>query len=419
MEIKIKRLRKRLNAVIKAPSSKSYTNRALVISALAEGKSVLKNASFSEDSLRMVKALKEFGIKIFRDKKNLIVYGGISKIITPRKKIYIGNAGTAMRFLAGFSAIVKGRTIIDGNARMRQRPIKDLIDAMNSMGVNAYSLNKNGCPPVAVEGGNFIGGKCRIKADVSSQFLSSILMVAPYSEKGVEIEIEGKLTSEPYIDMTLDVMKRFGMGAKRRGNIIVVKRGKYRSREYEIEGDFSNASYFFAAAAITHGKIRVVNLNPNSAQGDKKFADLLKRMGCRIKKMRDVIEVEGGRLKGIDADMNKMPDIVPTLAVVAAFAEGKTKIRNVANLRVKESDRISSVARELRKIGAEVMEKKKGMEIMPHKLKGAKIETYNDHRIAMAFSIAGLAVEGIIIKNPSCVKKSFPGFFEAMKSLYK
>lgn len=409
--------KKAINAVIEAPPSKSYTQRALLISALANGKSIIKNPLFSDDTDYMIYALGQFGVRIDKKQNDLAVYGTNGKLASPKNKVFVGNAGTAMRFLTTLASLSQGESTITGDKRMQQRPIQDLLDGLQQLGVKSES--NNGLPPVKVYGGNFNGGNIKLKGRTSSQYLSSILMCAPYAKKNVEISIDGDLASKPYADITLGIMKSFGASVKNREHkkFIIKNNIKYKPKIYKVEGDASSASYFFAAAAITKGRVRVNNINPNSKQGDIKFADLLKNMGCSIKKGRDFIEVKGNRLKSISADMNQMPDIVPTLAVTSVFADSTTIIRNVPNLRFKETDRLRALAIELRKIGANIEELHDGLKIKRRRLKKAIIETYNDHRIAMSFAVAGLVINGIRIKNPACVNKSFPDFWERFNEL--
>lgn len=406
------------SAVIEAPPSKSCTQRALVIAALAKGNSLIKNPLFSDDTSYMISALNQLGARIDKKGNNLVVYGSDGKL-KPADRIFVGNAGTAMRFLTTLASLADGETTITGDKRMQQRPIKDLLDALHQIGIRSES--SNGCPPVKIYGGTFNGGNIKLKGSTSSQYLSSILMSAPYAKKGVTINIVGGLASKPYADITLDIMKNFGVNADNSNyKRFTVKNGKkYMSKSYSVEGDASSASYFFAAAAITKGKIRVKNINPNSKQGDIKFVEVLKKMGCGVKMGTNFIEVEGHSLKSVDVDMNDMPDTVPTLAVTSLFADSTTTIRNVPNLRFKETDRLKALAFELRKIGANVEEMQDGLKIKRKRLQKAIIETYNDHRMAMSFAVAGLVISGIRIKNPSCVNKSFPDFWKRFDAVYK
>jgi len=411
--------KKYVKAVIEAPPSKSYTQRALVIAALANGKSIIKNPLFSDDTSHMISALKAFGARTERKGNNLVVYGTNGKLKQPKGRIFSGNAGTTMRFITAFASLADGTSVITGDKRMQQRPINDLLDALRQLGVKSES--SSGCPPVKIYGGNFIGGAAKLKGSISSQYLSSILMVAPYAKKDVTISIAGDLASKPYVDITIDVMKNFGVDIKNANykKFIIKNTKKYKSGNYVVDGDASSASYFFAAAAVTKGRIMVKNINPKSKQGDIKFVDILKRMGCGVRKGNSFIEVQGRVLKGIDVDMNDMPDAVPTLAVTSLFADSATTIRNVPNLRHKETDRLRALAFELRKIGANVEEMQDGLKIKRRRLQKAIIETYNDHRMAMSFAIAGLVINGVRIKNPSCVNKSFPDFWKKFDELYK
>jgi 3-phosphoshikimate 1-carboxyvinyltransferase len=404
---------------VTAPPSKSYTNRALLVAALAKGKSILLNPLFCDDSKYMIKALEQFGINFEQSEDKIIVYGRDGYLGDPAKKIFVGNAGTTFRFLTTACAISNSiAVVLDGDKRMRQRPIADLVEALEKLG--AVIGTSDGFPPLTIWGHSFIGGKTSIRGKLSSQYISSILLSSPYGRKDVEVSVKDKIASKPYIDITLDIMSSFGVKVQNKDyRKYKIKTGqRYKGRTYQIEGDASNASYFFAAAAITGGEIEVFNLPINSVQGDLKLVAVLEKMGCSIKRKKNSIVLKGNPLKGIDIDMNEMPDVVPTLAIVACFAKGKTSISNVENLRIKESDRIRAVCNELTRIGGDVTERKDGLTINPRELNGAEIETYNDHRIAMSFAIAGLKVNGITIKNPNCVKKSFPDYWKIFNELF-
>jgi 3-phosphoshikimate 1-carboxyvinyltransferase len=336
------------------------------------------------------------------------------------EKIDVGNSGTSMRFLTALSALKKGITLLDGSERMRKRPLGELLSGLGELGVRAYSQKGNDYPPVIVESQGLKGGTVKIEGEESSQFLSGLLMVAPYAQKDVSIEVTGSLASEPYVDITLNVMSVFGVGIRNQGyRSFFIKAGqRYLPQKYRIEGDASNASYFFSAAAVCRGKVKVKNLNPATIQGDIGFLDILERMGCGVTRGSDWIEVLGGELHGIEIDMNEMPDLVPTLAVTAAFARGKTVIQNIGHLRFKESDRIHALAAELGKMGIRVNEGEDGLEVEGGKPQGAEIETYDDHRMAMSFAIAGLGAPGVKIKGERCVDKSFPEFWEELQKFY-
>jgi len=408
------------DGVVTIPGSKSYTHRALILSSLAGGESVLIHALRCEDTERTAQALLKFGVEIFWEREDVRVLGTGGKYKAADEKIDVGNSGTSMRFLTALAALKKGITLLDGNERMRKRPIGDLLNGLEELGVRAYSQKGNDCPPVIVESHGLKGGNVRIKGEESSQFLSGLLMVGPYAQRDVNVQVAGSIASKPYVDITLDVMSAFGVEIRNQGyrSFFIPAGQRYLSQKYRIEGDVSNASYFFSAAAVCRGRVEVKNLNPATIQGDIGFLDILERMGCRVTRGGDWIEVRGGELHGIEIDMNEMPDLVPTLAATAAFALGKTVIQNIRHLRLKESDRIHALAVELSKTGIRAHEREDGLEIEGGKPHGAEIETYDDHRMAMSFAIAGLAVPGIKIKGERCVDKSFPEFWETLRKLY-
>ena len=408
------------DAVVRLPGSKSYTHRGLIISALADGESFLINALRSEDTEHTARALDKFGVSIFWEREGIRVLGRGGKLRAEEEKIFVGNSGTSMRFLTALAALKNGRTILDGNERMRERPVADLLEGLRALGVRTYSKEENGYPPVVVEPERFKGGKAKIKGEESSQFLSALLMIAPYALQDVYVEVVGNLVSKPYVDITRDVMAAFRVEVQNEGyrSFFVRSGQRYLPQTYRIEGDASNASYFFSAAALTKGRVRVENFCPNSVQGDAGFLNILEKMGCDVIRGEDWAEVYGKELQGIEIDMNSMPDLVPTLAVTAAFAKGKTIIQNIGHLRFKESDRITAIGRELVRIGIRVEEGDDWLKIEGGKPRGAEIETYNDHRLAMSFAIAGLAVPGVKIKGEQCVDKSFPDFWRTFGRLY-
>jgi 3-phosphoshikimate 1-carboxyvinyltransferase len=408
------------DAIITIHGSKSYTHRALIVSALADGESVLVNALRSDDTERTIQGLEKFGIPIFQRSDGLHVLGKGGKLEGADEGIFVGNSGTSMRFLTALSALKNGRTLLDGNERMRERPIGDLLDGLSALGIRAYSKDKNGCPPVVMESQGLQGGKAKIKGEESSQFLSGLLMIAPYAREDVHVEITGHLASKPYVDITLNVMSAFGVEVKRDGyHSFFVRAGqRYLPRTYRIEGDASNASYFFSAAAITKGRVRVENFCPNSVQGDAGFLSILEKMECEVTRGESWAEVQGKELNGVEVDMHTMPDLVPTLAVTSAFARGETLITNIGHLRLKESDRIRALAGELAKMGIRVVEGIDWLKVEGGGAHGAEIKTHDDHRLAMSFAIAGLAVPGVKIKGEECVNKSFPGFWEKLQGLY-
>jgi len=408
------------DAVIAIPGSKSFTHRALIAAALADGESVLLNALRSEDTEYTIRALEKFGVPILVGEDSIRVQGTGGNLKGAGEKIYVGDSGTSMRFLTALAALKKGRTQLDGSGRMRQRPIADLLEALKDLGVTAYSLEGNGFPPVVVESRSLMGGVAKIHGGESSQYLSGLLLVAPYARGDVRIELIDHLASRPYVNITLEVMSAFGIEIQRAGDhsFFVPAGQRYRPQEYRVEGDASNASYFFAAAAVIRGRVKVENFRPDTVQGDVGFLRILEEMGCEVVRGRSFAEVRGKMLQGTEVDMNTMPDVVPTLAVTAAFAQGNTVMKNISHLRLKESDRIAALAGELAKMGVKVESGEDWLKVKGGNARGAEIETYNDHRLAMSFAVAGLAVPGVRIKGEGCVAKSFPEFWETLQRLH-
>jgi 3-phosphoshikimate 1-carboxyvinyltransferase len=410
-----------ISATAEIPASKSYTNRALLIAALADGECRIENPLFSDDTHFMSEALIRFGIPVKREVgKAFIVSGTGGKITAPEEEIFVGNAGTTMRFLTTFSTLAQGVTRLNGDKRMQERPIGDLLDCLKQMQVQAQSVKGNQCPPLKIHGGHVPGGEVRLAGDKSSQYLTSILLSAPYFDHDTTIHIQGDLTSKTYADITLDIMKAFGVRVENESyqRFHVTSGQRYRAGTYRVEGDWSSASYFLGAAAVTGGEITLSGMNPDSVQGDAQFLDVLGQMGCDIEKSKEKIHLKGNPLKGISINMNSMPDAVQTLAVVALFAEGETVITGIGNLRIKETDRITALATELSRLGATVTSGDDFLTIRPAtNLVGAEVETYDDHRMAMSFALAGLKIPGVKIKNPRCVEKSFPDFFDRFGKL--
>jgi 3-phosphoshikimate 1-carboxyvinyltransferase len=401
--------------------SKSLTNRALIAAALAPGMTKLVNASFSDDSKYLATALNQIGIPVeTRDKDDVILVNG-GKPLKSDGEFFMGNAGTALRFFTSFVCLGKGQYEIDGEARMRERPIGGLVEALRKLGAEVRYEMSDGCPPLAIKANGLKGGKTVVAGDTSSQFISSLLLSAPGASGPVEIEVEGEVASKPYIEITLDVMRDLGVPVEREAyrRFRIPAGSRYQSKVYKIEADGASANYFLAMAAVTAGKARVRGVGSRSHQGELKFAAILEQMGCTVKMFPEAIEVTGnGPLKGVDVDMNDCPDSVQTLAAVALFAKGVTRVRNVKNLRVKETDRIAAIAKECAKLGANVDEMEDGFALTPPaKVGSAEIETYKDHRMAMSFAVAAVAAPGILIKDPDCVSKSFPGFFEQLGTL--
>ncbi len=411
-----------IHATVRPPGSKSITNRALVCAALAEGTSTLRGALDSEDTRVMIAGLRSLGItvEVRNDGETLVVDGCAGMPPANSADIFVENSGTTIRFLTALVTLGRGEFTLDGIARMRERPIGDLATGLEQLGAKVTLLGDNQCPPVQVKANGLTGGIARIHGDISSQYLSGLLMASPCAREAVSIEVEGLLVSVPYVAMTQAVMRSFGVetkAAKDFSSIEVPRQGNYLASDYAIEPDASAASYFWAAAAVTGGEVTVTGLSRDSLQGDVAFVDCLEQMGCEVRYEADSITVTGGKLHGIDVDMNAISDTVQTLSVVALFAAGTTKIRNVPHIRHKETDRIVAVATELRKLGAEVVEHDDGLEITPGSFSPDSIDTYNDHRMAMSFAIAGLVRKGVVINNPGCTAKTYPRYFDDIKSL--
>jgi len=407
------------DTTVSVPGSKSYTHRMLIAAALSDGRCNIKNYLRSEDTLLTLSCLRQIGTEIREETGHVNIQGAGGKFKPADHPIDLGNSGTSMRLLTAVVALGQGPYKLTGTGRMRQRPIQDLLDSLIQMGIDARSLNNDGCPPVEVSGTKIKGGKINIDCRISSQFLSAVLLIAPFAEEPVEINVTGGPVSKPYIDMTLDVMQSFGLNVNRCGysQFEITNGQKYQAGDYAVVPDYSQAGYFWAAAAITGRSIKVKYTSKDTRQGDVRFAECLKMMGCDVRYDKDGIQVSGRPLTAISVDMADMPDMVPTLAVVAAFAEGTTVIENVAHLKAKESDRLSVVAEELSKMGIEAECSNTGLIIKGGKPKGAVIDTYHDHRIAMSFALAGLKTPGTRIKDEMCVKKSFPNFWEVFEQL--
>ncbi len=406
---------------VNVPGSKSYTHRILIATALSDGVCNISNSLRSEDTILTAGALKAMGVIVEDDGDIVTVNGCNGNLKQTDEPVYLANSGTSMRLLTSVAAIGDGPCTLTGTPRMQERPIQALLNGLNQIGVKAESLNGTGCPPIEVTGGKIKGGKMDLDCSISSQFLSSVLLIAPFTEDGIEVNLTKELVSKPYVDMTTDIMERLGVKVEREGyeKFYVPGNQTYKAGNYAVEPDCSQASYFWGAAAVTGKKIKVKNISKDSRQGDVKFAEVLKKMGCSVSYEDDGISVQGGALTAIEVDMSSMPDIVPTLAVIASFAKGTTVITNVAHLKAKECDRLGCVATELIKMGIDAKATDSGLEITGGEPVGATIETYDDHRMAMCFAIAGLRVPGMEILDEMCVKKSFPNYWQVFETLYK
>jgi 3-phosphoshikimate 1-carboxyvinyltransferase len=411
---------------VRVPGSKSLTNRALVLAALAarNGECRLTGALNSEDTEVMITALKQLGFSLEEhwNDELLIVRQNQSSRLIPASEgdLFVANSGTTIRFLTAMLSLAPGRYRLDGISRMRERPIQDLLDALRELGVSAISEAGTGCPPVVVSGNGWQSAEVSVAAGTSSQFLSALLMAAAFRAGETRVRTIGPRVSEPYIAMTVEQLRSWGAEVHEDasgGWRIVGTPSLKPPAEYAIEPDASAASYFFAAAAINGGRVTVAGMKRDMLQGDVLFIDALKQMGCRIEECDTGITVHGKPLHGIDIDMNAISDTVMSLAVVACFATGSTTIRNVGHIRHKETDRVNAIAVELRKLGVLVEEFADGLTLTPRELKGCALDTYNDHRMAMSLALIGLKLPGVVINNPGCVAKTYPGFWQDFESL--
>lgn len=431
-----------IHGSIRPPGSKSITNRALVCAALARGTSDLTGVLDSEDTRVMIESLRKVGIEIdsFDEATRLTVTGCAGRPPRAEAELFVANSGTTIRFLTAMLAATGGQYRLDGVARMHERPIQDLLDPLNQLGADVQSERETGCPPVRIRSRGLRGGEVRVRGDISSQFLSGLLMAAPLAQSDLRLVVEGQLVSQPYVEMTLRVMEAFGIAvegtdgppplgdhdslsadqpatSRQLRQFTVPAPRVYQAAQYAIEPDASAASYFWGAAAITEGDVTVRGLNRAALQGDVAFCECLEQMGCDVEENAEGLRVRAGSLRGIDVDMNGISDTVQTLAAVALFAEGPTTIRGVAHIRHKETDRIGDLARELRKFGAGVEEFDDGLRITPATLHGAEVATYRDHRMAMSLSLVGLRIPGVVILDPGCVEKTYPRYFEDLERL--
>jgi len=410
-----------LSGKLLAPPSKSYTHRALILASLAEGASIIENPLLSDDTRYTIEACRALGAEIAVESDSLKIIGTGGSIKAEKRKIFAGNSGSTIRMIAPLAALAQTKVILDGDSRLRQRPMGELLSALVSLGINARSLNNNGCPPIEIDGGEFKANRVSLSGETSSQPVSALLMAAPYTKEGLSIKIDGGLRSRPYIDITIDIMRAFGVeGVNRDYKEFLVEGGqRYKARRYRIEGDYSSAAYFLAAGAIGGGPVSVTNLRNDSVQGDRYLLTILERMGGAVDYQKEQVKVHRtGGLKGVNIDLGDYPDLVPTLAVVAACASGKTKITNIAHLRFKESDRINDTAAELVKMGIKTDVGGDTMVIYGGKPQGAEIDAHRDHRLAMSLAVAALFADGSsIINGAEAVTKSYPRFFSDLAKL--
>ena len=418
-ELEVMPLERPPDATIRVPGSKSVTNRALIIAALANGNSRIVNPLFSDDSFWLMDALVRLGIDVHADGERGEVYvsGQSGEIYASGVDLFVGNAGTVARFLPPFLALGRGPFTVDGVPRMRERPVADLVDGMRQLGAEVEYAGEDGRFPLMIKGGGISGGKARVSASKSSQFISGLLMAAPYAQAPVTLHPVGR-KEWPYVGITVALMRAFGVEVDEANGRFTVAPALYSSRAYEVEPDASGASYFMAAAAVTGGRVRIPGLGASSPQGDLRFAGVLRDMGCRVEIASDFVEVQGpDHLRGVEVDMNAFSDTMITLSAIAPFAEGPTTIKNVGHTRLQESDRLSAVATELTRLGVKTQTTSSSIRIIPKNIRSGVVRTYGDHRMAMAFAITGLVASGIRIRDPGCVTKTFPGYFGALESL--
>lgn len=406
------------NLVWRVPGSKSITNRALVLAALADGESRLEGVLESDDTRHMREALQALGIEIVGTGDTLVVRGGRARLRAPAAPLFVGNSGTTVRFLAALCCLVDGETTLYGDEAMARRPIQVLVDGLRQLGVEIDCAS--GCPPLTIRGGRLRGGSVRMQGDRSSQYFSALLMAAVHAEGEVRIDVEGELVSRPYVDITRRMIGDFGAEVEARADGYDVRpRCGYRPRTYAIEPDASTASYPFALAAASGGCIEVPGLGTEALQGDYAFVDVLEQAGARIERHADRTVVRGtGTLRGLDVDMRDISDTVMTLAALAPVCSGPLRIRNVANIRIKETDRLAATAAELERLGQKVGTGPDWLAVEPRPLRAALIRTYQDHRMAMSFSVLGAVRPGIQIEDPACVAKTYPGFFRDLAAVY-
>lgn len=408
-------------ANVSPPGSKSYTNRVLPLAALAEGKSSLEGALFSDDTKYMAQALRQLGVQVLEDEAaaRFEVFGTGGKLTPSSQTLFIGNSGTSARFLPPLVALGQSEYLIDGIEAMRQRPIQPLIEALNQIGSQVSSIHGTGCPPIRIQASGVRGGSVRIRGDLSSQYLSGLLMSAPYFEHGLELIVEGDLVSKPYLEVTAQAMQAFGVELENHNfERFVVRPSRYQPTTYLVEPDASAASYLFAAAAITNGQVTVAGLGTNSLQGDLHFVRILEQMGCTVQMTPNQTTVIGTpTLRGLEVDMSQISDTAQTLAAVAVFADRPTRVTGIGFIRKKETDRVRAVVTELQRLGIKAIEEDDGFIIHPGQITPARVETYDDHRMAMSFALIGIRQAGVNILDPKCTSKTFPNYWDVLENM--
>lgn len=413
---------KNTNVEVQAPAAKAHTLRALVISSMAKGRTVIKHPLLAEDQLNLIGALRGLGIEIEQLADKLIVTGCGGKYSPVAETLNVGESGVSMNFLIAAACLADKPVIITGTKRLTERPIGEVVDGLVQLGCDIEYLEKQGFPPVKINPEGISGGLAKIKGEKTSQYFSSITISAPFAKQDVTLQCVDTMSEKPYFDISLQMMRQFGVEVKNDDykEICVSSGQMYHSKEITVEGDYSSASFFFLAAAVNKCKVTVTGLNPQTAQGDKRFLDLLEKMGCKISALENAVCVEGGQLQAIEEDMSDIPDLVPPIAIAAAFAKGQSRFTNIGHLRHKECDRLGVMCSELAKMGAAAKCDQDSLIIDgTNNLHGAQIDPHNDHRIAMSFAIAGLATGSQIIENEKCVAKSFPDFWDRFEVFYQ
>ena len=407
----------RISGLVNAPPSKSFTHRAFLIASLAQGTSRIKYPLYSEDTNATLNCCRAFGTDIHTSADECLIKGTSGDFKTPENVLDVKNSGTTLRLISSAATLAPNFTVLTGDSSLRSRPMRELIQSLQKMGVSISSSRENGMAPIIVKGG-ISGGKTSIMGDISSQFISSILITAPYAEQPVDLEIKGKFLSKPYVDITLDIMKEFGVEVDvKSGTQFHVEPQKYTGIDYMVEGDYSSASYLIAGAAALDSDLTIKNLKTNSKQGDKLIVDIVKEMGCKVSLKENEVNIQGqGVLHGIDVNLENTPDLLPTVAALGAVAEGTTRIYGVEHARYKETDRIHACALELSKLGVAVTENKDGLTIKGGAT-GGVVDSHNDHRMVMALYLIGLKVGNIKIRNASVYDVSFPNFPEVMDTI--
>ncbi len=415
MQLEVKKA-KNIRGVVDAPPSKSFTHRAFLIASLAEGSSKIKYPLYSEDTIATLDSCRAFGTDIEAESNECLITGTAGNLKTPENVLDVKNSGTTLRLISSTASLAPNYTILTGDDSLRSRPMQELIQSLQRIGVSIFSSRDNGMAPIIVKGG-IKGGKTSIRGDVSSQFISSILITAPYADSPVDLEIKGKFISKPYVDITLDIMKKFGVKVDSNKNQFHVEPHRFKGKKYTVEGDYSSASYLIAAAAALNSDLTIKNLKQNSKQGDKLILDIIKKMGCDITLKENQVHIHGqGELHGTDVNLENTPDLLPTVAALGAIAKGTTHIYGVEHARFKETDRIHACALELSKLGVRVKENRDGL-IIKGGAKGGVVDSHNDHRMVMALYLIGLKVGGVKIQNASVYDVSFPNFIEVMQKL--